>query len=120
MAPAGHCQRVRSPAASYNVQVTARWKGKDRIVIEGSAHLPGARHRQLLDLPGWPGDRLPGLGAQPTFQDGKISAESKLVESQAGPLFDPNAHFEVVLSVLGEPVQVPYFTISVPVEGKPE
>jgi hypothetical protein len=42
------------------------------------------------------------------------------VEAQAGPVFDPDAKFEVVLQVLGDLVQVPYFTVRVPVEGKPE
>jgi hypothetical protein len=120
VAPAGLCQQSREPLASYNVQVTARWKGKDRVVIEGSAHLPGPGTVNYLICQD--GEVTASLvwARQPTFQDGEIRAESKLVESQAGPLFDPNAHFEVVLSILGQPVQVPYFTIRVPVEGKPE
>jgi hypothetical protein len=119
VAPASNCLRSQKPLASYNVQVTARWKGKDRVVIEGSAHLPGPGTLNYLICQD--GEVTASLvwAIQPTFKDGKISGESKLVEAQAGPVFDPNAHFEVVLSILGEPVQMPYFTISVPVEGKP-
>jgi hypothetical protein len=43
-----------------------------------------------------------------------------VVDSPAGPVFDPNAQFNVVISILGDPIQVPYFTVSIPVEGKPE
>jgi len=120
VAPARLCQQSQEPPASYNVQVTARWKGKDRIVIEGSAHLPGPGTVNYLICQD--GEVTASLvwAIQPTFKDGKISAESELVESQAGPIFDPNAHFEVVLSILGQVVQMPYFTIRVPVEGKPE
>jgi hypothetical protein len=119
IAPASLCQKSQEPPASYKVQVTARWKGKDRVVIEGSAQLPGPGTVNYWICQD--GEVTASLvwARQPTFEDGKISAESKLVEAQAGPIFDPNAHFEVVLSILGDPVQVPYFTISVPVEGKP-
>jgi hypothetical protein len=109
----------QEPNPLYNVQVTARWKGKDRVVIEGSAHLPGPGTVNYLICQGGEVSGSLLWAIQPTFKDGKISAESKLVESQAGPVFDPNAHFEVVLSILGQPVQVPYFTIGVAVEGKP-
>jgi len=119
VAPPSYCRQSQEPLASYNVQVTARWKGKDRVVIEGSAHLPGPGTVNYLICQD--GEVTASLvwARQPTFEDGKIRAESKLVESQAGPTFDPNAHFEVVLSILGQAVQVPYFTIRVPVEGKP-
>jgi hypothetical protein len=118
--PSSYCQQSQEPLASYNVQVTAHWEGKDRIVIEGSAHLPGpGTVNYLICQDGEISGSLVWV-RQPTFKSGKIQAESKLVESQAGPAFDPDAHFEVVLSILGEPVQMPYFTISVPVEGKPD
>jgi hypothetical protein len=118
--PSSYCQQSQEPLASYNVQVTARWEGKDRIVIEGSAHLPGPGTVNYLICQDGEISGSLVWARQPTFKDGKIYAESKLVESQAGPVFDPDAHFEVVLSVLGEAVQMPYFTISVPVEGKPD
>jgi hypothetical protein len=110
----------QEPPASYNVQVTARWKGKDRVVIEGSAKLPGSGSVNYWICQD--GEVTASLvwARQPTFEDGKIRAESKLVEAPGGPVFDPNARFEVVLSILGEVVQVPYFTVRVPVEGKPE
>jgi hypothetical protein len=41
------------------------------------------------------------------------------VDSQVGPVFDPNAHFDVMVSIVGEPVQIAYFIVKVPVEGKP-
>jgi hypothetical protein len=120
VAPPSLCQQGKEPRASYNVHVTARWKGKDRIVIEGSATLPGGgsvnywvcQDGQVTASLVW--------AQRPTFKDGDISAESKVVEAKAGPLFDPDASFVVVLQVLGEAIQVPYFTVSVPVEGKPE
>jgi hypothetical protein len=119
IAPASLCQRSQAPLASYKVQVTARWKGKDRIVIEGSAQLPGTGTVNYYICQD--GEVTASLvwDRQPTFENGKISGESKLIEAGAGPIFDPNAHFEVVLSVLGEVVAVPYFTVRVPVEGKP-
>ena len=119
VAPPSLCQQGKEPPASYNVHVTAHWKGKDRIVIEGTATLPGAgsvnywicQDGQVTASLVW--------DQQPTFMAGKISGESKLVEARAGPIFDPNASFVVILQVLGEAVQMPYFTVSVPVEGKP-
>lgn len=120
VAPARLCEQPQQPPASYNVQVTARWKGKDRVVIEGSADLPGGGSVNYWICQD--GEVTASLvwARQPAFEDGKISGESKLVEAQAGPVFDSDAHFEVVLSVLGEQVEVPYFTVKVAVEGKPE
>ena len=119
VAPARLCQMGSEPPASYNVQVTARWKGKDRVVIDGKATLPGGGTVNYWFCQ--EGEVTASLvwARQPTFDNGKISGESKLVEAEAGPTFDPNASFTVVLQVLGEAVQVPYFTVSVPVEGKP-
>lgn len=119
-APASRCQENRSPPASYNVQVTARWQGKDRVVIDGSAQLPGSGSVNYLICQDGQVTASLVWAQQPTFKNNKIHAESKLVESPVGPIFDPNAHFDVVLSVLGDQIQIPYFTISVPVEGKPE
>jgi hypothetical protein len=119
IAPASRCEKTQEPLASYKVQITARWKGKDRIVIEGSAQLPGAGTVNYFICQD--GEVTASLvwASQPTFENGKISAESKLIEPGIGPVFDPDAHFEVVLSVLGEVVAVPYFTVRVPVGGKP-
>jgi hypothetical protein len=113
------CRQSGEPRASYNVQVTAKWKGKDRIVIEGSASLPGpgtVNYWVCQD-----GEVTASLrhAREPTFMNGKIQAESKVVESPVGPAFDPNAQFEVVLEILSLPIQVPYFTVNIPVEGKP-
>jgi hypothetical protein len=119
VAPARLCQVGKEPPASYNVQVKASWKGKDRVVIDGSATLPGGGTVNYWICQD--GEVTASLvwDHQPTFENGKISAESKLVEAGAGPIFNPDAKFEVVIEVLGEKVQVPYFTIRVPVEGKP-
>jgi hypothetical protein len=119
IAPASLCEKTQEPFPSYKVQVTAQWKGKDRLVIEGSAQLPGPGTVNYFICQD--GEVTASLvwDRQPTFEGGKISGESKLIEAQAGPIFDPDAHFEVVLSILGQPVAVPYFTIRVPVEGKP-
>src|SRR3989304_1900620 len=114
------CQKRGEPTASYNVQVTARWKGKDRIVIEGSATLPGGGSVNYWVCQDGQVTASLVRAEPPTFEDGEISAESKLVEASVGPIFDPDASFVVVLQVLGEAVQIPYFTIDVPVEGKPD
>jgi hypothetical protein len=118
-APDSFCQQGKEPPAAYNVHVTARWKGKDRVVIEGTATLPGAGSVNYWICQDGHVTASLVWDQQPTFRVGKINAESKLVEARTGPLFDPNASFVVVLQVLGESVQVPYFTVSVPVEGKP-
>ena len=116
------CRDTRSPVPQWNVQVTAKWKGDDRIVIEGSADLerPGTVNYWVCQ-DGQPTSHLQ-RAINPEFKDGKIKAESTVVEGGGGigPPFDPNAEFHVMLSILGEPVQIPYFTIKVPVEGEPE
>ena len=109
----------QAPLPDFKVEITARWEGDDRIVIEGSAQLPGpgrlnywiCQNGELAAFLVW--DR------QPTFEDGEISAESIVDESRAGR-FDPNASFEAVVTVLGDPIAVPFFTVRVPVEGKPD
>jgi hypothetical protein len=118
-APAERCQQSQEPLASYNVKVTAHWQGKDRVVIDGSAQLPGSGSVNYLICQDGQVTASLVWAVQPTYKNGKIHGESKVAESQVGPVFDPNAHFRVVLSVLGDQIQVPYFTISVPVEGKP-
>jgi hypothetical protein len=119
VAPAFLCRNTTDPRPEWNVQVTAKWKGEDRIVIEGSADLPG-----LGTVNYWvcqDGEATGSLqrSREPEYKDGKIKAESKVVEGRVGPVFDPNAHFDVMLSILGQPVQVAYFTIKIPVEGNP-
>lgn len=116
------CRNTRNPLPQWNVEVTAKWEGDDRIVIEGSADLPGpgtVNYWVCQD-----GEVTSSLqrSINPEFKDGKIKAESKVIEGQGriGPPFDPNAHFDVMVSILGQPIQIPYFTIGVPVEGKPE
>jgi hypothetical protein len=119
VAPNRLCQMGQQPLESYHVQVTARWKGKDRVVIEGSADLP--TQAQVTYWICQDGEVTASLvwASQPTIKGGQIRAESKLVDAQVGPAFDPNAQFFAVLLVSGEPVNAPYFTIKVPVEGKP-
>lgn len=119
VASSARCGPFGEPNTAYNVQITAKWKGKDRIVIEGTAHVPGPGTVNYLVCQDGEVSGSVLWARQPTFANGKIEAESKVVESSVGPAFDPNAHFDVVLSILGLPVQVPYFTISIPVEGKP-
>jgi hypothetical protein len=120
VASSARCGPFQEPRASYNVQITAKWKGKDRIVIEGSAHLPGPGSVNYLVCQDGEVSASVLWAREPTFENGKIEAESKVVESSVGPVFDPDAQFEVVLSILALPVQVPYFTINIPVEGKPD
>jgi hypothetical protein len=116
--PTSLCANTRNPVPQWNVQVTAKWKG-DHIVIEGSADLPGpGTVNYWVCQDGQATDSLQ-RSQNPEYEDGKIKAESKVVEGRVGPVFDPNAHFDVMFSILGQPVQMAYFTIRVPVEGKP-
>lgn len=121
-AMAALCRDTPSPTPQWNVQVSARWEGDDRIVIEGSADIgrPGTVNYWVCQ-DGQPTSALQ-RAINPEFKDGKIKAESKVVEGAGGigPPFDPNAEFHVMVSILGQPVQIPYFTVRVPVEGKPE
>jgi hypothetical protein len=119
VAPSGYCQQSREPLPAWNVQVTARWEGKDRIVIEGSADLPSPGSVTYLVCQDGEVSSSLLWAEQPTIEDGKIRGMSKLVDSQSGPAFDPDASFVVVLTVVGAPIQMPYFTVQIPVEGKP-
>ncbi len=118
---AAMCQNTQEPSPSYNVQVTARWEGKDRIVIEGTADMPGPREVNYWVCQDGQLSASIRWARQPTFENGEIRAESKLEDEDVGvgPLFDPDARFEVFLQIMGEPVKIPYFTIRIPVEGKP-
>lgn len=120
IAPSALCHPASQPTPSYNVQVTAKWEGDDKIVIEGTARLPGRGSVNYFVCQDGEVSASLLWARQPTFENGKIRAESEVVDSPAGPLFDPDAEFTVVLQILGDPVQVPYFTVSIPVEGKPE
>lgn len=113
------CNTTRNPLPQWNVQVTAKWQGKDRIVIEGSADLPGPGTVNYWVCQDGQATASLQRSQNPEYKDGKIKAESKVVDKRLGPTFDPNAHFEVMLSIQGEPIQVPYFIVRVPVEGKP-
>jgi hypothetical protein len=116
--PASVCTNTRNPVPQWNVQVTAKWQG-DRIVIEGSADLPGpGTVNYWVCQDGQATDSLQ-RSKNPEYKDGKIKAESKVVEGRVGPVFDPNAHFDVMFSILGQPVQISYFIVKIPVEGRP-
>jgi hypothetical protein len=118
--PASLCSDTREPVPEWNLQVTAKWKGKDHIVIEGSVNLPGSGTVNYWVCQDGQATASLQRSQNPEYKNGKITAESKVVEGTGiGPPFDPNAHFDVMISILGEPVQVPYFIVRVPVEGKP-
>jgi hypothetical protein len=117
--PAFLCTDTRDPLSQWNVQVTAKWHG-DRIVIEGSANLPGPGTVNYWVCQDGQATASLQRSQNPEYKGGKIKAESKVVEGGAGPVFDPNAHFDVMLSILGQPIQMAYFTIKIPVEGKPD
>jgi hypothetical protein len=117
-ASARYCQMSQAPLADWKVEITARWKGKDRIVIEGSATLPGPGTVNYWICQNGELATFLIKARQPTFEGGKISAESVIDESRGGTL-DPDASFEAVVSILGDPIQIPFFAVRVPVEGKP-
>ncbi len=106
----------------YNLQVEARWRGKDRIVIKGEVTLPGpADLRYYVCQNGQVATFLRPV-KKPGLEDGKIDLESRVVEDAPslvpGPPLDPNGRFEVVLAAVGV-TGVPFFIATIPVEGAP-
>lgn len=118
VAPAQRCAQLQKPAPPQAVDIHARWKGKDRVVVEGTAKLPGPGKVAYFFCQDGQVTASLVPAREPTFADDKIDAESKLVEATKGPPFDPNAHFDAIVAVVGV-TGVPFFIISVPVEGTP-
>jgi len=118
VAPAQRCAQLQKPAPSQTVDIHARWKGKDRVVVEGTAKLPGPGTVSYFFCQDGQVTAALVPAKQPTFSDDKIQAESKLVEPTKGPPFDPNARFDAIVAVVGV-TGVPFFIISIPVEGSP-
>jgi hypothetical protein len=119
IAPPSYCEFTIAAAPSLNLQVSARWEGDDRIVAKGSATLPGP-----ATLQAWvcqDGQMTVELQPKekPELRGGRIDVEWRRTDATVGPVFDPNATFEVVLAVTGQPIAVPYFVVRIPVEGRP-
>jgi len=103
----------------FQLQVKAQWKGNDRITIEGSVRIPPTDLQYVICQNGEVSLSLVPA-KKPVVEDGSISAESKLVSSDRGPAFDPNAQFEAVLYFLSRETRIPMLTATVPVEGRPQ
>lgn len=103
-----------------NLEVSAKWKGSDRIIVEGSVALP-----KTATLQAWicqDGQMTVALRPkdEPEIKDGKIKAEWELIEDAGvGPIFDPDARFETTLAAQSE-IGLPFFIVRIPVEGRPE
>lgn len=108
------------PAApSLNLEVSARWKGSDRIIAEGSVNPLGAARLQAWICQD--GQMTVALQPEhaPELKDGKIKAEWKVVDVDVGPVFDRDSRFEAVLAAQSE-IGLPFFVVRIPVEGRPE
>jgi hypothetical protein len=100
--------------------VKAEWHGKDRIVIEGSVVLPEPANLQYVICQDGEVSFSLVPARQPEVKGGEITAESKLVPSERGPAFNPDAKFEAVLFFLRQDFQTPMIIAKLPVEGRPE
>lgn len=120
IAPPTYCSVTMAAAPSLNLEVSARWKGGDKIIVEGSADLPdSARLQAWICQDGQMTVALRPEG-KPELKSGKIKAEWKRADVDVGPVFDPDARFEVTLAAQSEPSWLPYFIVRIPVEGEPK
>jgi len=116
-----YCNPPAVDTTPFELDVKVQWKGSDRITIEGSIStaLPPAYFQYLFCQDGqvsW--SLVPAR--EPKLEDGSISAESKLVPSDRGVPFDPNARFEAILFFMNQKTRLPMLMTKVPVEGSPQ
>jgi len=116
----GHCNPPVMDTTPFQLEVKAEWHGKDRIVIEGSVLLAEAASLQYVICQDGEVSFSLVPAHRPEVRGGEITAESKLVPSERGPAFDPDAEFEAVLFFLRKELQIPMLIGKVPVEGQPE
>lgn len=120
VAPLVYCQATIAPDPSLNLELSAKWKGKGRIIAEGSANLPGSARLQAWICQDGQMTLALRLEGKPELKNGKIKAEWKRADTDVGPVFDPDARFEMVLNAQSEPSWMPYFIVRIPVEGRPQ
>jgi hypothetical protein len=120
IAAPNYCIFTMGAAPELGLQLSARWEGNDKIIAEGNVDLPGPARLQAWICQDGQVTVALRLERDPELKGRKIKVEWKKQDVEVGPVFDPDAHFEVVLAALGEPVGVPYFVERIPVEGKPE
>jgi hypothetical protein len=116
----GYCNPTASDTTPFELKVKAEWQGKDRIVIRGSVVLPAPAKLQYVICQDGEISFSLVPDRQPETTGGEITAESKLVPSERGPAFNPDAKFEAVLFFLRQDFQTPMFIAKIPVEGQPE
>jgi len=116
----GYCSPPVIDTTPFELEVKAEWQGKDRIVIEGSVLLSEPANLQYVICQDGEVSFSLVPARQPEIKGRDIGAESKLVPSERGPAFNPDAKFEAVLFFLRQDLQVPMLIAKIPVEGRPE
>ena len=116
----GYCNPTAMDTTGYELKVKAEWQGKDRIVIEGSVLLSEPVSLQYVICQDGEISFSLVPARQPEVKGREITGESKLVPSERGPAFNPDAKFEAVLFFLRQDFQTPMLIAKIPVEGRPE
>jgi hypothetical protein len=104
----------------FELEVKAKWQGKDRIVVEGSVVLPNPSNLEVVICQDGEVSFSLVPARQPEIKGREVGAESKLVPSERGPAFNPDAKFEAVLFFIRQDLLVPVLIAKIPVEGQPE
>ena len=116
----GYCNPPSIDTTPFELEVKAEWQGKDRIVVEGSVVLSQPVSLQYVICQDGEVSFSLVPARQPEIKGKEIGAESKLVPSERGPAFNPDAKFEAVLFFIRQDLQVPVLIAKIPVEGQPE
>jgi len=116
----GYCNPTASDTTPFELKVKAEWQGKDRIVIEGSVLLSEPVSLQYVICQDGEISFSLVPARQPEVKGREITGESKLVPSERGPAFNPDAKFEAVLFFMRQDFQTPMLIAKIPVEGRPE
>lgn len=116
----GYCNPPAMDTTPFELEVKAEWQGNDRIVIEGSVVVSEPVSLQYVICQDGEVSFSLVPASQSEVKGGKIKAESKLVPSERGPAFNPDAKFEAALFFLRQDIQIPLLIAKIPVEGRPE
>jgi len=119
-AVSGYCNPTAMDTTPFQLEVKAEWHGKDRITIEGSVLLPEPATLQYVICQDGEVSFSLVPARRPEVNGKVITAESKLVPSERGPAFNPDAKFEAVLFFLRQDLHFPMLMAKIPVEGRPQ
>ena len=114
-----YCNPPALDTTPFELKVKAEWQGKDRIVIEGSVLLSEPVSLQYVICQDGEISFSLVPARQPEVKGREITGESKLVPSERGPAFNPDAKFEAVLFFMRQDFQTPMLIAKIPVEGRP-